>query len=44
MFFVWGSLSLIAYVVPVWLIALSSDERARLRHTVGAAGFVKQLA
>jgi O-antigen/teichoic acid export membrane protein len=42
-FFVWGGLSLVAYIVPVWVIALSTDERARLVRIVGGTGFLKQL-
>jgi O-antigen/teichoic acid export membrane protein len=34
-FFAWGGLSLVAYAVPVWLIVLSSGERAHLARVVG---------
>ena len=33
-FFAWGAVCMIAYIVPVWLFALSTDERARIRHAL----------
>jgi O-antigen/teichoic acid export membrane protein len=36
-FFAWGTVSMIAYVVPVWLLTLSADERAQLLRAVGMA-------
>lgn len=38
-FFIWGFVSLPAYIVPAWLIALSGDERARaMRAIAGRRG------
>lgn len=34
-FFGWGSLSLVAYLVPLWLIALSQGERTHLLRVLG---------
>lgn len=35
-FFLWGALSLLAYVPPVWLFALSGDDRSQLLLALGA--------
>jgi O-antigen/teichoic acid export membrane protein len=29
-FFAWGAVSLIAYIVPIWLVAMNHEERARM--------------
>ncbi len=34
-FFAWGALSLVAYLVPLWLIALSQGERTHLLRVLG---------
>lgn len=34
-FFAWGALSLVAYLVPLWLIALSESERTHLLRVFG---------
>lgn len=35
-FFFWGSLTLLAYIPPAWLIALSGEERAQLLRAIAA--------
>ena len=34
-FFAWGALSLVAYLVPLWLVALSQGERTHLLRVIG---------
>jgi O-antigen/teichoic acid export membrane protein len=37
-FFGWGAVSLAAYIVPIWLIVLTTSERTQLLRAVGWAG------
>jgi peptidoglycan biosynthesis protein MviN/MurJ (putative lipid II flippase) len=43
-FFAWGGLSLVAYLVPLWLIVLSSGERAHLARAAGRLSPRRALA
>ena len=43
-FFFWGILSLPAYIVPVWLIALSDEDRTRVLRAIGRGNARAQRA
>lgn len=43
-FFVWGSATLIAYIVPCWFLCLRAHERAHIWHRLGLATRVGPVA